>query len=54
LALAGPLPAILASMPAAGMRALRERAREAVRPYETAAGGLDFPGVTLIAGGRRA
>jgi SAM-dependent methyltransferase len=53
LALAGPLPAILASMPAAGVRAMREHAREAVRPYETAAGGLDFPGVTLIAAGRR-
>ena len=53
-ALAGPLSAILASMPAAGMQALRERAREAVRPYETASGGLDFPGVTLIAAGRRA
>jgi SAM-dependent methyltransferase len=54
LALAGPLPAILAAMPAAGVRAMRERAREAVRPYETAAGGLDFPGVALIAAGRRA
>jgi SAM-dependent methyltransferase len=53
LALAGPLPAILAAMPAAGVRALRERAREAVRPYETAAGGMDFPGVTLLASGRR-
>ena len=54
LALAGPLPAILASMPAAGVRALRERARDAVRPYASASGGLDFPGVTLIASGRRA
>jgi SAM-dependent methyltransferase len=54
LALAGPLPAILAAMPAAGVRAMRERAREAVRPYETATGGLDFPGVALIASGRRA
>jgi hypothetical protein len=25
-----------------------------VRPYATASGGLDFPGVTLIASGRRA
>jgi hypothetical protein len=33
---------------------MREHAREAVRPYETAAGGLNFPGVTLIAAGRRA
>ena len=36
------------------MQALRERAREAARPYETASAGLDFPGVTLIAAGRRA
>jgi hypothetical protein len=41
-------------MPEAGARALRERAREATRAYETASGGLDFPGVTLIATGRRA
>jgi enediyne biosynthesis protein CalE5 len=53
-ALAGPLSAILATMPEAGARALRERAREAARAYETASGGLDFPGVTLIATGRRA
>jgi SAM-dependent methyltransferase len=53
-ALAGPLSAILASMPAEAMQALRERAREAARPYETASGGLDFPGVTLIGAGRRA
>ena len=36
------------------MRALREAARAAVRPYATASGGLDFPGETLIAAGRRA
>jgi SAM-dependent methyltransferase len=53
-ALAGPLSAILASMPDAAVHALRERAREAARPNETASGGLDFPGVTLIATGRRA
>lgn len=53
-ALAGPLSATLASMPDAAVQALRERAREAARPYETASGGLDFPGVTLIAAGRRA
>jgi enediyne biosynthesis protein CalE5 len=53
-ALAGPLSAILAAMPEAGARALRKRAREATRAYETASGGLDFPGVTLIAAGRRA
>jgi SAM-dependent methyltransferase len=53
-ALAGPLSAILASMPEEGVQALRERARSAVRPYETATGGLDLPGETLIAAGRRA
>jgi hypothetical protein len=36
------------------VRAVRERAREAVRPYATASAGLDFPGVTLIASGRLA
>ena len=53
-ALAGPLSAILAAMPEAAVQALRERARAAVRDYETASGGLDLPGVTLIAAGRRA
>ena len=53
-ALAGPLSAILASMPEEGVQALRERARTAVRPYETVTGGLDLPGETLIAAGRRA
>jgi SAM-dependent methyltransferase len=52
-ALAGPLSAILAAMPEEAVRALRERARVAVRPYETASGGLHFPGETLIAAGRR-
>jgi hypothetical protein len=33
---------------------MRERASAAVRRYENASGGLDFPGVALIAGGRRA
>ncbi len=53
-ALAGPLSAILAAMPEEGVQALRERARAALRPYETASGGLDLPGETLIAAGRRA
>jgi len=53
-ALAGPLSAILAAMPEEAVQALREAARAAVRPYETASGGLDFPGETLIAAGRRA
>ena len=53
-ALAGPLSAILPSMPEAAVQAMRERASAAVRRYENASGGLDFPGVALIAGGRRA
>jgi enediyne biosynthesis protein CalE5 len=52
-ALAGPLAAILASMPEARVTALRERARAATRAYEVP-DGLAFPGVTLIATGRRA
>jgi SAM-dependent methyltransferase len=51
-ALAGPLAAVLAGLPQDASRALYARAREAVRPYETPAG-LDFPGVTLLAGARR-
>ena len=53
-ALAGPLSAILAAMPDATAQALTARAREAAREYEAASGGLDFPGVALIAAGRRA
>jgi SAM-dependent methyltransferase len=52
-ALAGPLASRLAALPEAARARLRARLREAVRPYETAAG-LEFPGVTLLAGGRRA
>ncbi|HEX5897933.1 MAG TPA: methyltransferase domain-containing protein [Solirubrobacteraceae bacterium] len=52
-ALAGPLSAILAGMPDPAVQALRRRARAAVRDYESASGGLDFPGVALIASGRR-
>jgi SAM-dependent methyltransferase len=51
-ALAGPLAQMLASMPDEAQRALRERAREAVAPYEIG-DGLEFPGVTLLAGARR-
>ena len=51
-ALAGPLATILSSLPEPAARALRARAREAVRPYETSAG-LQFPGVTLLATARR-
>jgi hypothetical protein len=39
---------MLASLPEGAARALRARAHEAVRAYETPAG-LEFPGVTLLA-----
>ena len=51
-ALAGPLATILASMPAPAIEALRTDLRAATRPYETPAG-LAFPGVALLASGRR-
>ena len=51
-ALAGPLAAVLGSMPDAGKQALRARLREAVRPYATQ-DGFEIPGVTLLASGRR-
>jgi SAM-dependent methyltransferase len=51
-ALAGPLAMMLSSMPEDAEQALRARLHEAVAPYETAAG-LEFPGVTLLASGRR-
>ncbi len=51
-ALAGPLATRLAALPEDGRRAVRARLREAVRPYETPTG-LDFPGLNLIATGRR-
>jgi ubiquinone/menaquinone biosynthesis C-methylase UbiE len=52
-ALAGPLTQILASLPDTALRAIRHRAHEAARPYATAHG-FEFPGVALVAGGRRA
>ena len=48
-ALAGPLAARLASLPAPAADALLARARAAVSVYETPAG-LDIPGLSLIAG----
>ena len=51
-ALAGPLAKMLAAMPEDAGQVMRARAREAARPYETP-DGLEFPGVTLLAGGRR-
>jgi ubiquinone/menaquinone biosynthesis C-methylase UbiE len=53
-ALAGPLAAILTSPPEEAAQALLARARAATRPYETPGGELEFPGVTLLAIGRRA
>lgn len=51
-ALAGPLANVLAALPKRASKELRARAREAARAYETG-DGLQFPGVTLIATGRR-
>ena len=51
--LAGPLAKVLASMPEDAAHAVRDRARRAVSPYETP-DGLELPGVTLLATGRRA
>jgi ubiquinone/menaquinone biosynthesis C-methylase UbiE len=51
-ALAGPLTKVLASLPEEAVRALEARLREAAGPYETPTG-LEFPGVTLLAAGRR-
>jgi SAM-dependent methyltransferase len=50
-ALAGPMARILASLPEAAVQALRTRVRDAVGPYETR-GGLELPGVALVAAGR--
>jgi ubiquinone/menaquinone biosynthesis C-methylase UbiE len=52
-ALAGPLAAILSSLSEEAALALHARARAAARPYETSEGGLEFPGVTLLATARR-
>jgi enediyne biosynthesis protein CalE5 len=51
-ALAGPLAKRLALLPDPARRELRARLTEAVRPYQTP-DGLDFPGVSLVASGRR-
>jgi ubiquinone/menaquinone biosynthesis C-methylase UbiE len=51
-ALAGPLAKRIAALPDEVRRALRARLQDAVRPYETP-DGLVFPGVTLLATGRR-
>jgi ubiquinone/menaquinone biosynthesis C-methylase UbiE len=51
-ALAGPLATILGSLPEPAVRALQERLREATAPFRTPAG-LELPGLSLLAGGRR-
>jgi SAM-dependent methyltransferase len=50
--LAGPLAMMLRSLPAETRASLDDRARAAVRSYETE-DGLRFPGLTLIASARR-
>jgi SAM-dependent methyltransferase len=50
--LAGPLASIFSSLPQEARRSLRARARETSRAYETP-DGLEFPGVSLVAGGSR-
>jgi ubiquinone/menaquinone biosynthesis C-methylase UbiE len=51
-ALAGPLAAILPSLPVPARQAIVGGLREATRGYRTPAG-LEFPGVSLIAAARR-
>jgi ubiquinone/menaquinone biosynthesis C-methylase UbiE len=68
LSLAGPLTTMLAALPDDAVGAIRARSAEAARPYTTSSGttssgttssgttssGLEFPGVNLLASGRRA
>lgn len=51
-ALAGPAAKLIASLPPEVLEAVRQRAREAAKPYEHA-GGLRFPGLQLLAAGHR-
>ena len=51
-ALAGPLASLVAALPESAAAELRDRARQSARPYETD-GRLEFPGVSLVASGRR-
>jgi ubiquinone/menaquinone biosynthesis C-methylase UbiE len=51
-ALAGPLANRLAALPDHAREQLRARLQAAVRPYQTPTG-LHFPGVSLLAAGRR-
>lgn len=50
-ALAGPLAKMLASLSEEAKQAIRARAQDAVRAYETPTG-LELPGLTLLASGR--
>jgi SAM-dependent methyltransferase len=50
-ALAGPLAGRLAALPSSVRAAIEADLREAVRPFSTPRG-LEFPGVTLLAGAR--
>jgi SAM-dependent methyltransferase len=50
-ALAGPLAKLLAALSDDATQALRTRAHDAARAYETPTG-LEFPGVSLLAAGR--
>jgi hypothetical protein len=52
-ALAGPLAARLAALPSSVRAAIETDLREAVRPFSTPRG-LEFPGVTVLAGARHA
>lgn len=50
--LAGPIARRLASLPDAAREAIRARAREALGAYDTP-NGLEIPGLSLVASGRR-
>jgi SAM-dependent methyltransferase len=52
-ALAGPLTKILAALPEGAAQALSARLRESVRPYTTAGGAVEIPGLTLVAAASR-
>jgi ubiquinone/menaquinone biosynthesis C-methylase UbiE len=52
-ALAGPLTTILRGLPDDARRELAGRLRAAVGPYESSDGSLEFPGLALLASGRR-
>jgi ubiquinone/menaquinone biosynthesis C-methylase UbiE len=51
-ALAGPLAKILEALPEPAVAGIRARVREAIEPY-AGGGGLELPGLTHVASGRR-